>query len=96
MIEGLCFNNMSEAQKSMAVAQWYAPQEDETIPKTEEEHRRIVVMLVDAFKDMSIAKDTATNAYRKRFTPGDTSYYQDWAIEACAWDIIVSKKRMPE
>ncbi|RYN73968.1 hypothetical protein AA0119_g6374 [Alternaria tenuissima] len=92
VIEGLCFNNMSEAQKSMAVAQWYAPQEDETIPKTEEEHRRIVVMLVDAFKDMSIAKDTATNAYRKRFTPGETSYYQDWAIEACAWDIIDKAK----
>ncbi|KAG9194416.1 hypothetical protein G6011_04451 [Alternaria panax] len=88
MIEGLCFRNMSEAKKSMAVAQWHAPQEDETIPQTEEEHRKIVMMLVNAFKDMGIAKDTAANAYRKRFIPGETSYYQDWAIEACAWDII--------
>ncbi|KAL1798472.1 hypothetical protein ACET3X_002509 [Alternaria dauci] len=92
MVDGLCFKNMSEAQKPMSAAQWDAPQDDATIPKTEEEHREIAMMLVDAFKDMSIAKDTAANAYRKRFTPGEASYYQDWAIEACAWDIIDKAK----
>jgi len=90
---GLCFQTMDDAKASMDGVQWYAPENDKTIPKTEEEHRAVVKQLVDAFKDMSIAKDTEGNAYRKRLTPGHDSYYGDWAIEACAWNIVVSNRR---
>jgi hypothetical protein len=95
LVEGLCFKNMAEAQASMALAQWHAPQDDSTIPQTDEEHCAYARKLVHAFKDMTIAKDTKTNAYRKRFTPGDGVYYKDWAIEACAWDVIVSERAVP-
>jgi hypothetical protein len=90
---GLRFHNLDEAKASMNCAQWRAPKCDSTIPQTDEEDRDIVKQLVDAFKDMDEAKDTANNAYRKRFTPGDGKFYSDWAIEACAWDILVSEAR---
>jgi hypothetical protein len=84
---GLYFRNSEEAMASMDHAQW-VPKADDTIPKTDEEAREVVKQLVDAFKDLSQAKDTAKNAYRKRFASGD---YNNWSIEACAWDILVSE-----
>jgi hypothetical protein len=95
MAAGLCFQNMADAKASMDHVQWRAPGNDETVPQTDEEHRQIAKQLVHAFKDMATAKDTPKNAYRKRLTPGKDLYYEDWAIEACAWDIIVSKTRKP-
>lgn len=91
-VGGLFFQNMAGAKASMDFAQWRSPSYDNTIPQTDKEHQDIVQKLVLAFKDMSAAKDTPDNAYRKRLTPGEAMYYQDWAIEACAWDILVSEK----
>jgi hypothetical protein len=90
---GLCFHNSREAKASMDHAQWHAPKDDSTIPQTDEQECVIVKQLVDAFKDMTDAKDTEDNAYRKRFTPGNDNdkFYSDWAIEACAWDVLVSE-----
>ncbi|EUC31673.1 hypothetical protein COCCADRAFT_38248 [Bipolaris zeicola 26-R-13] len=85
---GLYFQNMADAEAVMNNVQWLAPVFDSTIPQTDKDHQNVVRKLVSAFKDMSMAKDTAENAYRKRLTPGEASYYQDWAIEACAWDVI--------
>ncbi|KAF1938754.1 hypothetical protein EJ02DRAFT_514293 [Clathrospora elynae] len=85
---GLCFQNLADAKASMDHAQWRAPENDDTIPQTDEDHRKVTRHLVNAFKDMAIAKDTLNNAYRKRLTPGESVYYSDWAIEACAWDIV--------
>jgi hypothetical protein len=91
-VDGLCFQNMAEAKAQMDLAQWHAPEIDPSFPQTDAEHREYVRMLVDAFKDMRTAKDTATNAYRKRLTPGEAVYYKNWAIEACAWDIVAMAK----
>jgi hypothetical protein len=89
---GLCFHNSDEAKAAMDRAQWHAPKNDGTIPWTAEEQCVIVKQLVDAFKDMTDAKDTDGSAYRQRFTPGDDNhkFYSDWAIEACAWGVLVS------
>lgn len=87
---GLYFQNMADAKAVMNDVQWRAPVFDSTIPQTDKDHQDVVKKLLLAFKDMSTAKDTAENAYRKRLTPGEASYYQDWAIEACAWDVVVS------
>ena len=92
VVGGLCFQTMDEAKSSMDCVQWRAPEPDETIPRTEEERRAVVKLLVNAFTDMSVARDTEGNAYRKRLTSGHDSYYGDWAIEACAWDIVVSDR----
>jgi hypothetical protein len=88
----LYFRNIVDAKASMDNVQWRAPAPDDTIPQTDKEHQDIVRKLVWAFKDMSVAKDTAENAYRKRLTTGEPACYPDWAIEACAWDIVVSLK----
>ncbi|KAJ6199461.1 hypothetical protein J3E72DRAFT_372474 [Bipolaris maydis] len=87
-VNGLYFQKMADAEAAMNDVQWRAPVFDSTIPQTDKDHQHVVKKLLWAFKDMSMAKDTAENAYRKRLTPGEASYYQDWAIEACAWDVV--------
>ncbi|KAI2480550.1 hypothetical protein Ptr902_07575 [Pyrenophora tritici-repentis] len=84
----LYFQAMDDAKASMDFVQWRAPGQDGTVPQTEEEHQAVAKLLVNAFKEMSVAKDTEGSAYRKRLSPTHDSYYGDWAIEACAWDII--------
>jgi len=87
-VDGFRFKTLEEARAPMDEPQWYSPEDDPSIPATAAEYRKFVRMLVLAFKDMTRAKDTQGNAYRKRFTPGEGVYYQDWAIEACSWDIV--------
>lgn len=87
-IDGFRFKTLDEARAPMDVPQWFSPEVDPSIPNTDEEYRKYVRMLVHAFKDMTRAKDALGNAYRKRLTPGEGVYYQDWAIEACSWDIV--------
>ncbi|KAF1837131.1 hypothetical protein BDW02DRAFT_645619 [Decorospora gaudefroyi] len=93
-VNGLCFQSMEEAQDAMNDPQWRAPANDATIPQTNEEHQKIVKQLVHSFTDMDAAHDTPNNAYRKRLTPGTKVYYEDWTIEACAWDIVRMVKSM--
>ena len=87
-VDGFRFKTLEEARAPMDEPQWYSPAVDPSIPETAAEYRKFVKMLVLAFKDMTSAKDTQGNAYRKRLTPGEGVYYQDWAIEACSWDIV--------
>lgn len=74
----------------MAAAQWFAPINDASIPQTDADDRQVIQQLVQAFLDMSVAKDTKDSAYRKRFTLGSNVCYKVWTIEACAWDVLVS------
>ena len=90
-IDGMCFQNMADAVTAMNQVMWRAPVDDATIPQSDEDHRKVAKQLADAFKDMTAAKDTEGNAYRKRLTKGEDVYYSDWAIEACAWNIVVSE-----
>ncbi|KNG46722.1 hypothetical protein TW65_06565 [Stemphylium lycopersici] len=85
---GLYFQNIAEAQAPMERAQWRTPVYDDTVPKTNEEAQIVVKRFVEAMKDMSLARDTLGSAYRKRMTTGGSMSYEDWAIEACAWDIL--------
>jgi hypothetical protein len=87
---GLRFSNSHDAKSFMDRAQWAPNVDDATIPQTDEAEQDVVKQLFDAFKDLREAKDTAGSAYRKRFTSGE---YSDDAIEACAWDILVSEVR---
>ncbi|KAI4617032.1 uncharacterized protein J4E87_008544 [Alternaria ethzedia] len=87
-VDGFRFKTLEEARAPMDEPQWYSPEVDPSIPETDAEYRKFVEMLMLAFKDMTRAKDTQGNAYRKRLTPGEGVYYQDWAIEACSWDIV--------
>lgn len=89
--DDMFFQNMTDAMAIMKRAQWYSPANDASIPQTDEDHRKVVKKLTQAFKDMGSAKDTTNNSYRKRFMPDEKGYYRDWAIENCAWTIIVRK-----
>ena len=92
LTNGICFQNLEEAVKSMNHAQWSAPVDDDSIPRTDAGQRKVVLQIVDAFMDMTVANDTPGSAYRKRLTPGQLEYYADWTIEACAWEILVSSR----
>lgn len=87
---GLYFQNITDSTVATAQALWRPPTDDASIPVSNEEDRAVVKTLVDAFKDMTIARDTPGNAYRKRLTKGETVFYNEWAIEACSWNILVS------
>lgn len=91
-VDGMCFQNMADATMAMSEPPWRAPTNDTTIPQTDEDQRKVAKQLADAFKDMRTAKDTPGNAYRKRLTKGEDVYYSDWAIEACAWNILVGER----
>ncbi|KAJ4364173.1 hypothetical protein N0V83_009629 [Neocucurbitaria cava] len=85
---GLYFQNIAEAASATAQALWRPLTNDASIPVSDEEDRAVVKTLVDAFKDMTIARDTPGNAYRKRLTKGEAVFYNEWSIEACAWNIL--------
>ncbi|KAF1846364.1 uncharacterized protein K460DRAFT_282684 [Cucurbitaria berberidis CBS 394.84] len=87
-IDGMCFQDMAVAMAAMNQAPWRAPTNDASIPQSDEDHRKVAKQLTEAFKDLGAAKDTQNNAYRKRLTKGEDVYYSDWAIEACAWNIL--------
>ncbi|CAO2649951.1 Nn.00g012430.m01.CDS01 [Neocucurbitaria sp. VM-36] len=91
-VDGMCFQTTTEATTAMNHALWQPLANDASIPVFDEDHRKVAKTLVDAFKDMTIAKDTQGNAYRKRLTKGEAVYYSDWAIEACAWNILAMVK----
>jgi len=84
---GFYFQSKAEADLSMTQAQWYSPANDSSMPQTDAEDRRVVRQLLSAAKNMSRAKDTLASAYRKK-----TNGYPDWAMEACAWDVLVRSK----
>jgi hypothetical protein len=88
--DGMYFRNTKEAVTAMSHTQWHPPTNDDTIPQDEEQDREVVRRLVEAFLDTSSAMDTEGNAYRKRLTPGTSVFYDPWAIERCAWEILVS------
>ena len=91
-VGGLYFQSFADAKASIDITQWRAPAHDDTIPNTDKEYQDIVKKLVQAFKDISALTGNDENAYRRCFTPGDTLAYPDWAIEACAWNILVSRR----
>ncbi|KAH7406582.1 hypothetical protein DE146DRAFT_607246, partial [Phaeosphaeria sp. MPI-PUGE-AT-0046c] len=86
--EGMYFSDFEEALTAIKDAQWQPPANDATIPRDKEQDRTVVRRLVEAFLDLQSAMDTDGNAYRKRFTPGTTVYYNPWTIERCAWEIL--------
>lgn len=88
--EGMYFSDLGEALAAIRHEQWQPPANDATIPRDNEQDRAIVRRLVAAFLDLDSAMDTEGNAYRKRFTPGTTVFYNPWTIERCAWEILVS------
>ncbi|KAF2852537.1 hypothetical protein T440DRAFT_392401 [Plenodomus tracheiphilus IPT5] len=88
---GLYFQKALEAQQPMSGPQWHAPSNDVSIPRTDQEDRAVVRCLVHAIKNMSEAKDTAASPYRRRFSQ-PKPYYANWAIEACAWDVVAVVK----
>lgn len=88
--EGMYFSDLGEALAAISHEQWQPPANDATIPRDNEQDRAIVRRLVAAFLDLDSAMDTEGNAYRKRFTPGTTVFYNPWTIERCAWEILVS------
>jgi hypothetical protein len=89
-VEGDYFQTFEDSFNALGVAYWRPPINDLTIPRTPEQDRAIVRVVVEAFKDMTYALDTPDNAYRKRFTPGTNVCYAGWTIEACAWMVVVS------
>ncbi|KAH9862683.1 hypothetical protein J1614_010776, partial [Plenodomus biglobosus] len=90
---GLYFQNGAEALHPMSNLQWIPPANDVSVPRSDEEDRQVVAYIVGAVKSMTEAKDTIHSAYLKRFKP-QQPYYQEWAIEACAWDVLFLAKQI--
>lgn len=88
--EDMYFSDFKDAVAAIKHGQWQPPANDVTIPRDNEQDKVIVRRLVAAFLDLGSAMDTEGNAYRKRFTPGTTVFYNPWTIERCAWEILVS------
>lgn len=89
MVNGMHFQSQAAAMNFMNDARWQSPVNDLTIPKTDEDERRVVQRLVHAFFDMRYSLDSEGNAYRKRLTPGQPSCAPYWTVEKCAWIILV-------
>jgi hypothetical protein len=86
---GMFFRDSAEASATVDQAQWHPPSDDKTIPQNLQEDQLVVRRLVEALLDTNNAMDTEGNAYRKRFTPGTTVFYDPWTIECCAWHVLV-------
>jgi hypothetical protein len=83
--DALHFSSFDEAKSCLGGAKWTSSAVG--VPQTEKQEKECVRRLVKAFKDTSRALDKKTSAYRRRFERG---YYDDHAIEFCAWNILVS------
>jgi hypothetical protein len=83
--DALHFSSFEEAKSCLGGAKWTSSAVG--VPQTEKQEKECVCRLVKAFKDTSRALDKKTSAYRRRFERG---YYDDHAIEFCAWNILVS------
>jgi hypothetical protein len=83
--DALHFSSFEEAKSCLEGAKWTSSAVG--VPQTEKQEKECVRRLVKAFKDTSRALDKKTSAYRRRFERG---YYDDHAIEFCAWNILVS------
>jgi hypothetical protein len=83
--DALHFSSFEEAKSCLGDAKWTSSAVG--VPQTEKQEKECVRRLVKAFKDTSRALDKKTSAYRRRFERG---YYDDHAIEFCAWNILVS------
>jgi hypothetical protein len=84
----LHFSSFEEAKGRLGDAKWTSCSAG--VPQTEEEEKKCVRKLVKAFKNTRRALDKKTSAYRRRF---DRGYYEDEAIEFCAWNILVCAGR---
>jgi hypothetical protein len=87
-VDELHFSSFEEAKGRLGDARWTSSAVG--VPKTEEEEKNCVRKLVKAFKNTRRALDKKTSAYRRRF---DRGYYEDEAIEFCAWNILVCAGR---
>ncbi|UPX12020.1 uncharacterized protein EKO05_0002598 [Ascochyta rabiei] len=87
------FRNHVESRGPMAQIQWHSPTPDASIPLTEAEERVCVRKLITAFTNIQHANDSNGSKYKKRLDPM-SDYYQPWAIEACAWDIVNEVKKI--
>ncbi|KAJ4339584.1 hypothetical protein N0V95_007722 [Ascochyta clinopodiicola] len=88
------FRNHADSRAPMTQIQWFSPTPDPSIPRTEAAERAIVRQLTAAFTNLDHANDSSGSKYKKRLDPA-SNYYQPWAIEACAWDIMASPPSHP-
>ncbi len=88
---GMFFRNMTDAMGAVSLCQWRSPNNDASMPQDDGDDREVVRQLVAAIKDTTKTVEKENNHYRKRVNPEMKEYYQDWAIENCAWQVLVCK-----
>lgn len=89
----LYFNNRDEAVHGMKAPNWSPPDDDETIPDTDEKRQDCVRKLVAAMLDLSKYNDKDGSVFKKRWYvvgEGRKDFYDPKAIEKVCWDILVS------
>lgn len=86
--ESMYFRSYAESRIPLSPVQWHAPPNDDTIPNSDAYDRVYIRKLVAAFRSIDHANDSPKSQYIGRLKPGAT-FYEPWAIEACAWNILV-------
>lgn len=86
--EPMYFRNYAESRVPMSLLQWSAPDNDLTIPRSDADDRNYVRQLITAFRSVENANDAPKSQYIGRLKD-DSDFYPPWAIEACAWNILV-------
>jgi hypothetical protein len=82
------FRNYDESRVPMLRPQWHAPLNDSSLPQSDADDRSYVRLLVTAFRSVEHANDSPKSQYIGRLK-ATSDFYQPWAIEACAWNILV-------
>lgn len=88
------FPTYNTSQLAMQTTQWHAPSNDSSIPHTPEHERMYVRRIYTSFLCTELANDSSGSQYIKRFRLDSEGkiFYPYWAIEKCAWNIIVRPK----
>jgi hypothetical protein len=90
----LFFQSRDEALHGVTVPDWSAPDDDPTLPTTQEERQEWVRELVRAFLDISQVQDKQGPTFKNRWYDqghpelGYKNYYDRKAIEKICWDIV--------
>lgn len=73
---------------AQAKGAWMQPQNDDTIPETQEDRENVVSQLLGAMVDMSYSEDKDSRVNKARWTDGNAAY-DIKQLEKCCWDIAV-------
>jgi hypothetical protein len=97
----LTFGNLTQAKTAMAARKlkqdWKADPHDDTRPQNDQQRRKYVIQLLDAFEDITQSTDSQApnTAFSKRWANHNTSpYYHPAEMETVSWKMLDIAERL--